>query len=86
MAVAVRNRVVGESGAAVHRRARQGLAIYFGTVVLCSAVFQFLLIETRTWLWIVPLMWSPAAASMAARLALREGFADVSFRLGGRRG
>lgn len=86
MVAADGNRVLGESGAAVHRRARQGLAIYFGTVVLCSAVFQFLLIETRTWLWIVPLMWSPAAASMAARLALREGVADVSFRLGGRRG
>jgi membrane protease YdiL (CAAX protease family) len=31
-------------------------------------------------------MWSPAAASVVARLVLREGFADVSFRLGGRRG
>src|SRR5262245_58373007 len=31
-------------------------------------------------------MWTPAAASVVARLALREGFADVSFRLGGRRG
>jgi hypothetical protein len=30
-------------------------------------------------------MWSPAAASVVARLALREGFADVSFRFGGRR-
>ena len=33
-----------------------------------------------------PLMWSPAVASIMARLALREGFADVSFRVGGRRG
>jgi membrane protease YdiL (CAAX protease family) len=30
-------------------------------------------------------MWSPAAASVATRLVLREGFADVSFRFGGRR-
>jgi uncharacterized protein len=29
-------------------------------------------------------MWTPAAASALARLALHEGFADVSFRLGGR--
>jgi uncharacterized protein len=36
-------------------------------------------------LWIAALMWSPAIASVVARLVLREGFADVSFRLGGRR-
>ena len=31
-------------------------------------------------------MWSPAAASVVARLVLRAGcFADVSFRFGGRR-
>jgi membrane protease YdiL (CAAX protease family) len=55
-------------------------------VVLLSAVFQILLIETGTWVWVVPLMWSPAAASIVARLVLREGFTDVSFRVGGRRG
>jgi hypothetical protein len=54
-------------------------------VVLLSAVFQ-ILIETGTWVWVVPLMWSPAAASIVARLVLREGFTDVSFRVGGRRG
>jgi uncharacterized protein len=35
--------------------------------------------------WLLPLMWTPAAASVVARLVLREGFADVSFRFGGRR-
>jgi membrane protease YdiL (CAAX protease family) len=35
--------------------------------------------------WVLALMWTPAAASVVARLALREGFTDVSFRLGGRR-
>jgi membrane protease YdiL (CAAX protease family) len=74
------------SAAKVRLRARQGLAIYFGMVVLLSAVFQVLLIETGTWLWVIPLMWSPAVASLVARLALGEGFADVSFRVGGRRG
>jgi hypothetical protein len=34
---------------------------------------------------VFPLMWSPAIASVSARLVLREGFADVSFRFGGRR-
>jgi uncharacterized protein len=75
-----------QSGAQARLRARQGLAIYFGMVIPLSAVFQVLLIQTRTWLWVIPLMWSPAAASVVARLALGEGFADVSFRLGGRRG
>src|SRR5438874_7818674 len=31
-------------------------------------------------------MWTPAAASVVARLVLREGFTDVSFRIGGSRG
>jgi len=31
-------------------------------------------------------MWTPAIASVVARLVLREGFADVSFRIGGRQG
>jgi hypothetical protein len=31
-------------------------------------------------------MWTPAAASVVARLWLHEGFGDVSFRVGGRRG
>jgi hypothetical protein len=75
-----------QSGAEARLRARQGLVIYFGMVILLSAVFQVFLIQTRTWLWVIPLMWSPAAASVVARLALGEGFADVSFRLGGRRG
>ena len=36
--------------------------------------------------WVLALMWTPAAASVVARLWLNEGFGDVSFRLGGRRG
>lgn len=32
------------------------------------------------------LMWVPALASIVARLALREGFHDFSFRVGGRSG
>jgi uncharacterized protein len=34
---------------------------------------------------LIPLMWSPAVASVIARLVLREGFSDVSFRFGGLR-
>ena len=67
------------------RQARRGLAIYLAPVVLLSAVFQAIIIITGDLLWIVALMWCPAAASVVARLVLREGLADVSFRFGGRR-
>jgi len=67
-------------------RARRGLAIYFAVLVPLTAVFQVTIIRTGNFAWVGPLMWSPAVASVVARLALREGFSDVSFRLGGRRG
>ena len=41
--------------------------------------------DSSSWL-VSALMWTPGAASIVARLMLREGFADVSFRVGGRRG
>src|SRR3954465_5042865 len=66
-------------------RARHGLAIYFAVLVPLTAVFQALMITgSLSWFW--ALMWTPAVASVVARLGLRGGFADVSFRLGGRRG
>src|SRR3954468_23336079 len=66
-------------------RARRGLAIYFAVLVPLTAVFEALMITgSLSWFW--ALMWTPAGASVVARLLLREGFADVSFRLGGRRG
>ena len=67
-------------------RARRGLSIYFAVLVPLTAVFQVIIISTGNFSWIWALMGTPAAASVVARLALREGFADVSFRLGGRRG
>src|SRR5262245_13404104 len=64
---------------------RRGLAIYFAVLVPLSAVFQApMLTDSLSWVW--ALMWTPAAASVVARVVLREGFADISFRLGGRRG
>ena len=63
-------------------QARRGLALYFAILVPLSAVFETLMIlGNLSWLW--ALMWTPAAASVVARLILREGFADVSFRVGG---
>jgi membrane protease YdiL (CAAX protease family) len=51
-----------------------------------TAVFEAIVIISGDLSVIWALMWTPAAASVVARLALREGFADVSFRLGGRLG
>ena len=67
-------------------KARRGLAIFFAVLVPLSAIFEVLIITTGDFSWLVPLVWVPALASVVARLVLREGFSDVSFRLGGRRG
>ena len=81
-------KILPASLATEHNRrlqARRGLAIYFAVLVPLSAVFETLMIVGHlSWLW--ALMWTPAAASVMARLILREGFADVSFRVGGSRG
>lgn len=69
----------------VRLRARRGLIIYFAVLVPLSAVFEALMISGSL-SWVLALMWTPAAASVVARLALQEGFGDVSFRVGGRRG
>ena len=69
----------------VRFRARRGLIIYFAVLIPLSALFEALIISGSL-SWISALMWTPAAASIVARLALREGFGDVSFRLGGRHG
>jgi CAAX protease family protein len=66
-------------------RARRGLAIYFAILVPLTAVFEALAILSGDLSWILAVMWTPAVASVVARLVLREGFADVSFRFGGRR-
>src|SRR5262245_63422527 len=66
-------------------RARRGLAMYFAVLVPLTAVFESIVIISGDFSVIWALIWTPAAASVVARVALREGFADVSFRLGGRR-
>jgi membrane protease YdiL (CAAX protease family) len=48
-----------------------------------TALFDVLVIAFSP-SWIMARMFAPAAASVVARLVLREGFADVSFRFGGR--
>ena len=73
-----------QSGSHSRHQARRGLAIFLAAVVLITGVFDVLMIFTLNPLWIAPRMFAPAAASVVARLVLRESFADVSFRLGGR--
>jgi uncharacterized protein len=67
-------------------RARRGLAIYFAILVPLSAVLETRMILGGGSSWVWALMWTPGAASIVTRLITREGFADVSFRVGGRQG
>jgi len=69
------------------RRARRGLAIYFAIVVALSAMIQAVVISRPDLDGLIAgLMLVPTIASVVARFALKEGFSDVSFRFGGRRG
>jgi membrane protease YdiL (CAAX protease family) len=70
----------------IRRQARRGLTLFFAVLVPFSVVLYGLAIQNPSPLWFFLLMWTPAVASLVARLALREGIADVSFRLSGRRG
>jgi hypothetical protein len=70
--------------AADRARARRGLAIFFSLVIAFGVPFVGLVVVTGNLLWIFAYMWSVALSSIIARLVQREGFADVSFRLGGR--
>ena len=72
-------------------QARKGLLVFFALVALGSGVFQGLLLRSgrpigeSPWL-VYALMWTPGIASIVCRLVLREGFRDVSFRVGGAAG
>ncbi|MDC3961294.1 type II CAAX endopeptidase family protein [Polyangium jinanense] len=63
------------------RRARRGLAIYFGVLLLASAPFQVdIALHGLAPSRFLPFVWVPCLASVVARFVLREGFGDVSFR------
>jgi hypothetical protein len=74
----------------LRRAARRGLAVYFALVVVISGCLEayYIFINWEllgTLFGLLALMWSPAVVSVIARLVLREGFSDVSFRFGGLR-
>jgi membrane protease YdiL (CAAX protease family) len=72
---------------AVRSDARRGLAMYFSFVIAFEIVICTWAIARPqdAQLSIAVLMFTPAVSSIATRLIRREGFGDVSFRLGGRR-
>jgi hypothetical protein len=52
-----------QPAASARLQARCGLAVYFAIVVPLTAVFQAIIISTGDFFpWVIPLMWSPAAA------------------------
>jgi membrane protease YdiL (CAAX protease family) len=71
--------------------ARRGLLIYFAVLIPCSGILETIIIRVGqagrpiayAQVLILLLMWTPAISSFVARIVLREGVADVSFRLGG---
>src|SRR5215216_6074798 len=65
--------------------ARRGVLAYLLLVTLLSGAVQAVVIGNGQLDHVLVLMWMPALASILVRLARREGFADVSFRFGGRR-
>jgi membrane protease YdiL (CAAX protease family) len=69
------------------QQARRGLVLFFAFLVPATALLEGLMIVTGQFEpWVMLLMCIPALASVIARITLREGFGDVSFRMGGRRG
>jgi len=72
-------------------KARQSLGIYFPVLILTSGIIEWLIVRGGGSLHSHPtlvflLMWMPALSSAVARLSLREGIRDVSFRFGGKVG
>lgn len=72
------------------RRARLSLVVFFAVLAPLSGLVEAVIVRRalpvpRSVL-ILALMWVPALASVAARLAAREGFADLSLRVAGPHG
>jgi membrane protease YdiL (CAAX protease family) len=65
------------------QRARRGIVIFLAVLVALSIPIQTLIIKNGlSVLNITMMVWVPFVASCVARCVMREGFKDVSFRLG----
>ncbi|MFI7000132.1 type II CAAX prenyl endopeptidase Rce1 family protein [Nocardia sp. NPDC050175] len=67
------------------RAARRGIVVFLVALVALSAPAMVFAVVARNDIGILLLMWAPGLAALIARLILREGFGDISLRLGGRR-
>ncbi|WP_339313051.1 type II CAAX endopeptidase family protein [Paenibacillus sp. FSL M7-0896] len=64
--------------------ARRGLLVFFLILIPLTAI-SYILALTVTPVYGLLLMWAPGISSILTRILLREGFADISLRFGGRR-
>jgi membrane protease YdiL (CAAX protease family) len=74
-----------DTSPAVVHNARRGLAAYLLIVFSLSAIGEGAAIWTGQYWLVYIVMLLPAVSSAIVRIARHEGFADVSFRWGGRR-
>ncbi|MFI6041584.1 type II CAAX prenyl endopeptidase Rce1 family protein [Nocardia sp. NPDC051321] len=68
------------------REARRGIGVFLVALVVLSAPAMIFAVVARNDVGILVLMWAPGLAALVARLMLREGFGDISLRLGRRSG
>lgn len=67
------------------QRARRGLAVFFVVLVVASLPFELDIARNGLDMGrFLPLVFVPALASIVARIVMREGFHDISFRLDAR--
>ncbi|MDQ0496596.1 CPBP family glutamic-type intramembrane protease [Paenibacillus brasilensis] len=64
------------------QRARTGLRLFLGILLVLSIIMNTAVILTQSIPLIVVYMFTPTLSSILARILLREGFKDVSFRIG----
>ncbi|GKS13624.1 hypothetical protein YDYSY3_46240 [Paenibacillus chitinolyticus] len=65
------------------RLARKGLLVFFAMLIPLSMLGYVLTMKYP--IFVLFLMWTPGLSSIFTRLLLREGIADISLRVGGRR-
>ncbi|PXX71222.1 CAAX prenyl protease-like protein [Nocardia tenerifensis] len=78
--------VLADEHAERRRTARRGVWVFLVGVVVLSAPAMLFAVAARNDLGVLLLMWAPGLAALIARVVLREGFDDISLRIGGRRG
>ncbi|MFB8275315.1 CPBP family glutamic-type intramembrane protease [Nocardia colli] len=67
------------------RTAQRGVGIFLVGLVVLSAPAMIYAVIAQNEIAVLFLMWAPGVAGLISRLVLREGFGDISLRLGGRR-